>query len=63
MWIAQKTGLPTLNGQTGWWPPGWRLFYPDIDYPAAAREWIARSGLAEQVCLYDRPTHTWSAFR
>ncbi|MGC2776673.1 MAG: hypothetical protein WA418_13690, partial [Bradyrhizobium sp.] len=62
MWIAHKTGLPTLNGQSGWFPTGWKLIEPTVDYESAARAWIAQTGLKEQVCLYDRPSRTWTKF-
>lgn len=62
MWISWKVGLPTLNGSSGWSPPGWRLEDPAIDYLAAARQWIAQTGLTQPVCLYDRAGRHWSSF-
>jgi hypothetical protein len=62
LWISQQTGLPTLHGLAGWFPPGWRLLSPG-DYPAAIRNWIAHSGLREQVCLYERSARRWSHFQ
>jgi hypothetical protein len=63
MWISWRTGLPTLNGISGWSPLGWHLENPGIDYFDAARRWIALTGLNQQVCLYDRTTHSWREFR
>jgi hypothetical protein len=63
MWIALKTGLPTLNGSSGWSPPGWRLEDPKIDYVAAARQWIVQKNLEQQVCVYDRSARSWAVFR
>lgn len=62
MWISWKTGLPTLNDRSGWAPPGWHLSDPTANYLAAARQWIAQNGLAEQVCLYDQGSRRWSPF-
>jgi hypothetical protein len=62
MWIALAIGLPTLNGSSGMMPKDWRLEDTTIDYYEAARQWIAGSGLNEQVCLYDRSARQWSDF-
>lgn len=59
--IALKVGLPTLNGSSPWWPKGWHLQDPDVDYFEAARQWIAMTGLTN-VCLYDRSSRHWSDF-
>jgi hypothetical protein len=63
MWIALKTGLPTLNGSSGWSPPGWRLEDPKLDYVEAARQWIAKNNLEQQVCVFDRSAKSWAVFR
>jgi hypothetical protein len=62
MWNALQVGLPTINGDSGWLPPGWRLWDPSQDYFAMARDWIARSGITRTVCLYDQATRVWSPF-
>ena len=65
MWMTLKTGLPTLNGISGWDPPGWRLRVTDMTaayYYDAAKQWIAFSKLNEQVCLYERRQRRWSLF-
>jgi hypothetical protein len=62
LWISQKTGLPTLHGLAGWFPPGWHLLSSG-DYPTGVRNWIAHSGLQEQVCLYERSVRRWSLFQ
>ncbi len=63
MWISWKVSRPTLNGDSGWWPPGWRIDRRSNDYFDGAREWIERTGLKAQICLYDRAARRWSAFR
>ncbi|NEW87562.1 hypothetical protein DU475_09840 [Rhodopseudomonas sp. WA056] len=60
MWISAKLGLPTLNGDSGWAPPGWRLNDPTIDYDEAVRLWIAATGLDVPLCRYDRSARQWS---
>lgn len=63
MWISWQTGLPTLNGSSGWDPPGWHLDDPKADYFNAARQWIAETGLKQQICVYDRSARSWSKFQ
>jgi hypothetical protein len=63
MSISLKTGLPTINGNSGWSPPHWRLDDPRVDYFTAAREWIAHKGIKEQICVYDLAARTWTPFR
>jgi hypothetical protein len=41
MWAAQEVGVPTLNGWTGYPPPGW---YP-FDSFTAAEVWVRRFGM------------------
>jgi hypothetical protein len=60
--IALKVGLPTLNGSSPWPPQAWHLGDRDVDYFEAGRQWIAATGLKEQVCLYDRSARQWSNF-
>ena len=62
MWIALTVGLPTINGDSSWLPPGWHLNDRDRDYLAEARDWIAYSHLTKAVCLYDQATRAWSPF-
>lgn len=61
-WISLKTGLPTLNGASGWSPPGWRLDDESIGYLDAARAWIAARKPPGEVCLYNEDRRQWSAF-
>jgi hypothetical protein len=63
MLISQRTGLPTLNGLAAWMPPGWTLFRRDVDQAVTVREWIAHSGLRDQVCAYDTARREWALFR
>lgn len=62
MMISARIGLPTLNGDSGWMPQGWRLEDREVDYLDAARDWIARSGLTARVCLYQRQARRWTQF-
>ena len=59
MWISNQVGLPTLNGSSGWTPPGWEL-NDTKNYFGAAKHWIARKGLREKVCVYDPSDRRWS---
>ncbi|MBI5131412.1 MAG: hypothetical protein HZA66_18395 [Rhodopseudomonas palustris] len=60
MWISMRVGLPTINGDSGWTPPGWRLNDADIRYDEAVLAWITHTGLTQQLCLYQRDTRRWS---
>ena len=63
MWIAMKTGLPTLNGMSGTSPPHWRLTYwPNTDPIAEAHAWIKGNGITQRVCIYDRDKRSWAPF-
>ena len=62
MWISLTVGLPTINGDSSWLPPGWHLNDRDHDYFAEAGDWIAYSHLTKPVCLYDQATRAWSPF-
>jgi hypothetical protein len=62
IWISVRTGVPTLNGSSGWFPPHWHLHDAGIDYFDATRQWITQTRLNQQVCIYDRAARQWSRF-
>ena len=66
MWISMKTGLPTLNGLSGNFPPHWLILMPQVPQASgrmiAAHDWIKRNNMTERVCLYDRTKRQWSPF-
>ncbi len=62
MWISWQVGKPTINGNSGWIPPGWRLEDPSIDYRDAVQQWISASHLDQVVCVYDRASTRWTRF-
>lgn len=61
MWVALATGVPTLNGRSGAFPPGWELNRAWIAgegdrarIEAALDAWRARHGLAsDAVCVVE----------
>ena len=57
---AHHVGLPTLNGYSGQWPPGWLgLQAPGgWAYLLAVDAWIEQHGLSG-VCAYSPATRTW----
>jgi hypothetical protein len=60
MWIAIQVGLPTINGNSGWAPPGWRLDDKKMRYDQAVLQWIAQAEVTQQLCLYQRDARRWS---
>jgi len=62
MWISMRVGLPTLNGNSGWSPPGWRLDDRKIDYDEAVRQWIGKAAVTQRICRYQRDARRWSAY-
>ena len=60
MWISMQVGLPTINGDSGWAPPGWHLNASNIRYDKAVLDWIAQTRLTQQLCLYQRDARRWS---
>ena len=60
MLVSQKLSLPTINGYTGYFPPGWNLLDPSLPtYPAAVAEWTTEHGLADGMCALDLATMQW----
>ena len=58
MFIAFAHALPTLNGYSAWFPPGWELANPQEDtYPGRVRAWIGRHRLTN-VCELDIDART-----
>jgi hypothetical protein len=50
MWASLLTGVPTINGYSGYSPPGWEGFYfidsdPEVDPEAVLTEWVQSRGL------------------
>ena len=57
LWVADATGVPTLNGYSGNTPPGWGLEDCLVHGPddrarldAAVAAWVQRWGLTQLVC-------------
>jgi hypothetical protein len=60
MVIASSTGLPTVNGYSGQFPPG---YFPDptqAEYRSVIQNWVAANNVGEGFCRLDRITMTWS---
>ncbi|WP_322518175.1 hypothetical protein SR870_11950 [Rhodopseudomonas palustris] len=56
--IAQATGLPTLNGSSGVFPPDWGFWNYDAGYLPAVQRWIDAHRLTG-VCSYDQTDRRW----
>ncbi len=60
MLIAERLTLPTVNGYSGFAPPGWHLDDPQAgDYPALVERWAAAHGLSH-VCALALAERRWS---
>ena len=47
MVLSQLVRLPTINGNSSWFPPGWDLFDPDSpDYAARVKAWLDQHPVA-----------------
>lgn len=56
MVIAELTGVPTVNGYSGNFPPGWPAGFNGYWGPVTddqLREWLAVNGTHETLCVFD----------
>jgi hypothetical protein len=61
MIIAQRLDIPTINGYSGQFPPGWWLDPSSADYIATVRAWVAARGIdVSTLCTYDSSSQRWS---
>ena len=60
MFIAESIGLPTLNGEASFFPPGWDFSnYDAPDYQARVSRFVAAKHLAN-ICVLDLNALRWS---
>jgi len=60
MLLAVHLGIPTVNGYSGQYPPGFILL--DMSDPAYfdnVRSWVAANHVEDGLCSYDTVSHTW----
>ena len=60
MLVAQRTGVPTVNGYSGWQPEGWTLMPGSPAYAENVDAWVARHGLGAGHCTLHAATGTWT---
>jgi hypothetical protein len=60
MLLAGATGIPTINGHSGWFPYGWDLHRFDADYPFEARTYAIENHLESGLCSVDFKTGEWN---
>ena len=54
MLVAQKVGVPTINGYSGVFPAGWELYdTSDANYDGKARAWAVNRGIDTGLCRFD----------
>jgi len=63
MLLSERFAIPTLNGTSGSFPKGWRLFYPmRSGYLAGVRYWVAVKHITGRVCALNLDTDRWTVF-
>ncbi len=61
MMVALAQHLPTINGHSGLFPPGWDLYDGNApDYEQRAMRWALKRGIAEGLCRADVDKGTWT---
>ena len=62
MLISQYFSIPTVNGYSGQFPPGYGFLDVNaVGYTDAVHEWAVTHGVSEGLCSYDRTTHQWTS--
>jgi hypothetical protein len=60
--VAQKVGIPTINGYSGFDPPGWDFFdSTDANYEQNARAWAVHRGIDAGLCRFDMANGTFAS--
>lgn len=64
MLLSVRYGVPTLNGTSGSFPKGWRLFFPTAGtgYRLAVVSWMTTRHVTGTVCALDLDANRWSVF-
>ena len=59
--LAQAQHLPTINGYSGLFPPGWDFYDTNAaDYEQRAMRWAVNRGIAAGLCRVDIERGTWT---
>jgi hypothetical protein len=60
MMVAMGHNLPTINGYSGFAPPGWDLYDRTADYEIRARRWATKRGIEKGLCRLDLDRGSWT---
>lgn len=60
MMIARLNNIPTLNGYSGWLPPGWGLGLFDANYRENVKRWAESRHITKGLCGLNMRSGTWS---
>ena len=61
MVLAEHFGIPTVNGYSGQYPPGYILLdMSDPQYFANVRTWVERNDVEDGLCSYDTVARVWA---
>jgi hypothetical protein len=60
VWIAQRYNIPTLNGTSSWYPPGWDLMdIPRGHVSERAIKWAKQNAVSDGLCALDLASDVW----
>jgi hypothetical protein len=59
MILARRRNIPTINGYSGWPPPGWDLFHFDEGYSNRAARYFIAHGMWDRACAADMEAGRW----
>jgi hypothetical protein len=61
MMVAMAHNLPTINGYSGWSPPGWDFYDTQTaDYEHRAQRWAVKRGIEKGLCRLDLDRGSWT---
>lgn len=58
--LARRLNIPTVNGYSGWSPPGWDFPFVDEMYQIRAERWARSQGIIRGFCGVDLQKASWT---
>jgi hypothetical protein len=60
MLVARTYDIPTVNGYSGWFPPGWAFLIFDKGYIQNVRKWARAKSVTRGLCALDLRDGSWT---